>query len=233
MHPHPCARTRCVALVLACLVAGAVVNVAVAWACVAWGTLRTAFSQMGRPANVRPGEPGWLAPEMLDWPVRVPADWPQAQGVSWCESFGVEWRAGATGWDDPKHTVQAVWSGWPLRSMRWVEGVVTDGAGVAKVWTSGAGPIVPVAGQQGPGTMSNWGWVDGWVTRRLPLRPVWPGFAVNTVVFAGAAWVLVVAPLAVVRGAVRARRRGRGECEGCGYALAGLEKCPECGSSAA
>ena len=66
--------------------------------------------------------------------------------------------------------------------------------------------------------------------RRIPIRPIWPGFAVNVLLNA-----CVIGPLMLVPGwVVRARRRRRGACVGCGYAMAGLgagARCPECGKS--
>ncbi|MEZ6241931.1 MAG: hypothetical protein R3B57_02710 [Phycisphaerales bacterium] len=59
----------------------------------------------------------------------------------------------------------------------------------------------------------------------LPLRPIWPGFAIDAVFYAGVCWVMLAAPGVVVRW----RRRRRGRCPACGYDLAGLDACPECG----
>ncbi|MFI4896321.1 MAG: hypothetical protein ACIARR_00675 [Phycisphaerales bacterium JB059] len=61
----------------------------------------------------------------------------------------------------------------------------------------------------------------------IPVRPVWPGFLINTLVYAGACWLLLAAP----GGAVRWRRARRGLCPACGYDLNGLPACPECGVS--
>ena len=65
----------------------------------------------------------------------------------------------------------------------------------------------------------------------LPLRPVWPGFVVNTLLFTMPAYLVLVivgAGTAMLR---RSRRRRRGMCTACGYDLAGLNggRCPECG----
>jgi hypothetical protein len=62
---------------------------------------------------------------------------------------------------------------------------------------------------------------------RFPYLPVWPGFLLNSLLYA-APWALVlVAPRAVRRW----RRRRRGCCMRCGYDLRGLggAACPECG----
>jgi hypothetical protein len=67
--------------------------------------------------------------------------------------------------------------------------------------------------------------------RRLPLRPIWPGFAINTVFYATILWLLFVGPFALRRW----RRMKRGLCPKCGYDLRGSAPsdsamCPECGA---
>ena len=64
--------------------------------------------------------------------------------------------------------------------------------------------------------------------RLLPLRPMWPGFAINTVFYAVGLWGLFTAPFALRR----RRRIRRGLCPKCAYDLRGVESahvCPECG----
>ena len=69
----------------------------------------------------------------------------------------------------------------------------------------------------------------GWMSapRALPLRPIWPGFAINTIFYAVIVWVLWSSPFA----ARRVSRRRRGLCIKCGYDLRGdySAGCPECG----
>ena len=64
-------------------------------------------------------------------------------------------------------------------------------------------------------------------SRIVPLRPIWPGFAINTFFYAAIVWVLWSSPLA----ARRVSRRKRGRCIRCGYDLSHAEHgaCPECG----
>ena len=66
---------------------------------------------------------------------------------------------------------------------------------------------------------------------RLPLRPLYSGFAINTILYAVILWVLVATPGVLSR----KRRRGRGLCVACGYSLRGSapqsEKCSECGAA--
>lgn len=63
----------------------------------------------------------------------------------------------------------------------------------------------------------------------LPLKPLFPGFYLNTALFASLWWALLF-----FRPLRRRRRIARGQCPSCAYSLAGLpagaDKCPECGS---
>jgi len=65
--------------------------------------------------------------------------------------------------------------------------------------------------------------------RALPLRPVWPGFAANVLIW-GACAYLMSWGAQTLRRRLRARKGG---CRTCGYPRTGLPKgsrCPECGS---
>ena len=63
---------------------------------------------------------------------------------------------------------------------------------------------------------------------RLPIEPVWPGFAVNTFFYAAIVWSLTLGPFT----ARRIIRRKRGRCIKCGYDLGHADHrvCPECGA---
>jgi hypothetical protein len=70
-------------------------------------------------------------------------------------------------------------------------------------------------------------WTNGRV-RVLPVRVAWAGFAVNTLVYGAAVFVL----LRMVGGVRRGFRRARGACGACGYSREGIGAgvaCPECG----
>jgi hypothetical protein len=79
-----------------------------------------------------------------------------------------------------------------------------------------------------------YGWRPAWYARRapnrlwaLPLRPIWPGFLANGLLYFCAA-VLPCMLAATVRRAARLRR---GRCPACRYDLSGLppgSPCPEC-----
>jgi hypothetical protein len=68
--------------------------------------------------------------------------------------------------------------------------------------------------------------------RALPLRPIWPGFAINTLFYAAILWVMFATPFAIRRW----RRVKGGLCQNCGYDLrgsggtTGAALCPECGN---
>ncbi|MCH8259451.1 MAG: hypothetical protein IIC46_04520 [Planctomycetes bacterium] len=65
----------------------------------------------------------------------------------------------------------------------------------------------------------------------LPLRPLWPGFAINTIFYSAVLVLLTLGPIT----ARRMIRRKRGHCIKCGYDLRGTSGgdfstgCPECG----
>lgn len=65
------------------------------------------------------------------------------------------------------------------------------------------------------------------VDRLIPLLPIWPGFATNTIFYAAILWLLGLCPFT----ARRMIRRKRGRCIKCGYDVshAPHNSCPECG----
>ena len=66
---------------------------------------------------------------------------------------------------------------------------------------------------------------DRFTRPTLPLRRIWPGFAINTVFYAMILWLLFAAPFALRR---RIRIR-RGLCPVCGYPVGESDICTECG----
>jgi hypothetical protein len=61
----------------------------------------------------------------------------------------------------------------------------------------------------------------------LPVLPLWPGFAINTLFYAVIVWLLFAAPFALRR---RIRIR-RGLCPACAYPIGDSEVCTECGKT--
>jgi hypothetical protein len=130
--------------------------------------------------------------------------------------------------------------GWPWKSMRVVEATSWKRASAAQRTTSATADeqlrVIPVLSLKTPAGISAVRagvpnpWPDGWgksmrASSRLPIEPIWPGFVGSTVLFC-----TVFASCWYISGGARQwLRRRRGLCEGCGYVMAGLATCPECG----
>lgn len=61
--------------------------------------------------------------------------------------------------------------------------------------------------------------------RTLPLIPIWPGAALNTIIIC----FIVCIPVAAMRAVRRHRRIKRSQCPGCGYPMGTSPVCTECG----
>ena len=212
------------------LLAGAIVNVAVAWGCSLWCASRLA-SAPAVEGGVHVGEDGvWKVSlrqafalrSVASWHLQQPedprllelteADSPSQVLPSW---HRIQFpRAAEAGPMIVFQKTQAC--GWPCAALTW------------SWYTEGPDPSAPVltelrsgirAGGQSPGMFAP--------EKVLPLRPVWPGFAVNTFFYSVLLWLPYGGP-SVLRRQIR-RRRGR--CPKCGYDLRGdlAAGCPECG----
>ena len=75
------------------------------------------------------------------------------------------------------------------------------------------------------------GYVGAWPVPRkidgrfLPLCPIWPGFLLNTLLYAAILWLLIPGPFALRR-FLRVRR---GRCPKCAYPMGESAVCTECG----
>lgn len=209
-----------VLVILAWLAVGMVLTVGVSW----WQAVlyqRLINQESGRWADevVRSGDPGKPAPHsQLQWPISVPASWPRKPDQLRIESTCVCTTTSATalvGKGASDFNVATLYEyGWPLRS-------ASDWWRLAAPWNR------PDSSEQG-------GFLSLPVSKRwpflfkIPIRPLWSGFVLNTIFYAALAWGLWQLPLAIRR----RRRRARGRCPRCAYALTGLpphSPCPECG----
>jgi hypothetical protein len=68
--------------------------------------------------------------------------------------------------------------------------------------------------------------------RLLPLLPIWPGFAINTIFYAVLLWLLWITPGKIRRYRTRRRRMREHRCLACNYQIAeGVgPNCSECGA---
>ena len=217
------------------LLAGAVVNVAVAWGIVLvppphrrvaatgaivelrrWLTAKTALSSEPIEASV--------------WPRDVPAHWPRMSRANRVRRIGFEKDTYIGDKNGPDHRrteffyidiADAGWPCWSLESEAWLDMVLhrrpsrheetrRDGQPEHTLWLTG----IPVS-TNGSRFMADW--------RRLPIRPRWPGFAVNTLFYAAILWLPFV-----LRRWLRVRR---GQCPKCAYPMGEAAVCTECGKT--
>ncbi len=202
------------------LLAGSVVNVAVAWGCgvlvTDYNTLRvqtvefdnqetflhfTAFgSELVRQAsNPRRWED-----------IGTPA---QAIGPSH-RVWGVlrKGRSGSFGMGVEEA------QGWPARSLRWyrlVGGSLRGGIDLGGVRS------YSIDGERWSASFS----IYQVGNRTIAFIPIWPGFALNTILYAAVLWLLIPGPF-VLRRFLRVRR---GLCPKCAYPMGESAVCSECG----
>jgi hypothetical protein len=234
--------------ILILLLAGALVNIAVAWG-IAWKTDWTFLPGL------------WQAGEGLLWPRDVPTHWPDMANVHRrAKGFGVRVLMYGAGrppspWErDPRTKEErermveelreykgadreefGIWiyhAGWPMVGLGWESWreVLRHGGGGR---SQRPGPSATVRTEGHP-PRSNW-WVWGIpvqmstskqaMLNHLPIRPLWPGFAVNTLLYAAILWLLIPGLFSLRR----FLRLKRGLCPACAYPMAGPATCTECG----
>ena len=219
-------------IIAVCLLVGAVVNVAVAWACVTWvlihpeGWLLPEGEQVEfwhGPSRARKNV--FLHATTIDQAgtYRVICAWPAKRWRDFMS--GPRWPTGLvrdradqsirrwvcmvvademTRAEDGLVIIDA--RGWPLRALYVV------GDPVEKVISGG----VPL-----PAKRHSW-FLSAYA---LPCRPIWPAFLVNTIFYATLLWLLIPGPFALRR-VLRVRR---GLCPKCAYPMGESSVCTECG----
>lgn len=239
VHGGRRATRRGVLGVAACAMLGAVTAVAVAWgltyfSTVDWAEQRTVFArhddavwaadQWSGPgarttkwhAVARP-QAGFDADEHADFLSGVWRGTPEYRRASPERPAPVQ-RARLTthvqAWEGVSGLVEYE-RGWPVRAM-WCYYRSTRSSATSS-WHGG------IAFRE---TTVATGWYGGSMDV-LPILPIWSGLIVNTAVYGGAWWLVLIGP----RRARRWRRRRRGWCVACGYDLEGqvVGGCPECG----
>ncbi len=166
------------------------------------------------------------------WPRQVPPRWANPLWASNCIGIGVRCEAGSTetGFGTAHDGFYCcVKSGWPSLGLKsdlfwerrpggkWQITQVDGNAG----WKLASGIKFPFA----------LGVVDSTPQGRercqIQLIPLWPGFVIDVMFYAGT-WLTMLYVVGAVR---RWRRVRRGQCGGCGYDVRGIAGgvCPECG----
>ncbi len=167
------------------------------------------------------------------WPTSVPEDWPRVPTHQWIERWLLKetLTAGALGpamsevtpplIESGHYEVDAERSGWPLRAFIRFKASIHNPLVSREVnlGTLRRGLVIP----------GSWRWGRYATLVRLPILPLWPGFAINTI-FYGAFGFAAMAGASALR---RRRRFKRGLCVQCAYPRTGGDICPECGTAVA
>lgn len=211
-----------VRVVVICLAIGVVVTTLISWAAI------LVPLGMYTPHN---------APTPVRWPVEVPDDWGRPITADRRVVGPALTSHQVMGADQDRVFVRS--SGWPWRALSCA--VLVERQASAPVITRRPDGNIDIRYRP---IVITWMPAEGWQAglpvpeslvvqhasvqmpeRRLPIVPVLPGFALNVIAYATIAWLVLFAPRLYVRHV----RRCEGQCAACGYDLAGLSSCPECG----
>jgi predicted RNA-binding Zn-ribbon protein involved in translation (DUF1610 family) len=206
---------RCATKAIVFLLAGAIINVAVAWACAIFIQYDPSLNSYGvwhfEHAQsdswvMYSTKPGAEITKVLKLPRRMSVG--EAKAVLNGQQLVPKY---AFPYCSADKSCKVVSNGWPYLSLH---SVVVFGDNKSRRVKSG----IPIDRD-----------ANGKV---LPLNPLIGRTLANTVIYAAIVWMLFAVP-----GVVRRRmRRKRGQCAACGYSLRGRgtsggEKCPECGAT--
>ena len=234
--------------VLVFLFAGAVVNVGVAWTFAMRTTLQVGgpfwFDDSTLPCwQVAPVRWHGIARVMYS-AVPEGTEWFDPRGVGpdcvpyWCRAS----RRRPSAEDLEKSLRIEDASGWPMLAMsceidtsypiEYLRGETVEPEvplyAIFAIGVAGGIPIKNVYPDRTPPGRAPSGatYNDGfWDVRVLPVRPIWRGFAINTLFYATLLWLLICGPFALRR-LLRVRR---GLCPKCAYRMGESGVCSECG----
>jgi hypothetical protein len=196
---------------LTSLVCGFTAQTFVAWACFIYSDYTGGTGIINNPP-LKTGEvtaTGFVVP--ADWKRQTIVEWwgfgKTRETVSECQWMSSRLMLSLS--NERQATYNGFSAGWPCRSL------------------CGSDYLSPDVQARVPARLVN---VPPWIKAggyKVPVEPRWSGLLLNTSLYAAPfAGLLVVWPASR-----RARRLRRGECVNCGYRLAGLAVCPECGNA--
>lgn len=162
----------------------------------------------------------------MEWPRDVPDRWPQADAIYGWKAFGFLRRSYRSRRRESQHirasySIKTTQAGWPCLSLEW------------EFWATSATPVPPDGWNQELPKLTHWRSglpvpserlafiLEGW--ERLPLHPLWLGFAFNTLFYTALLWFRFV-----LRRFIRVRR---GLCAACAYPMSASPVCSECGKA--
>ena len=216
-------KRRIIQLVLL-LVAGAIVNVAVAWGCI------SVSNPSGRHRQPTAEEKAWLTD--FGW---VPPKHPNGMQVKLLtfdrEDYGVVWlefRESADVMRDSEG--EFIEPSESLYGYSYTERLIgyQSRAGLPCLALQG-GITLNFAGKLASPMylpmQKDWAIHLNRPSAFLPYGPIWPGFAINTTFYAAILWMVFFAPGMVKR----TLRRRRGQCPACAYPVGTSSVCTECG----
>ena len=222
------------------LLAGAVVNVAVAWGCAFWleelfdGAEETGW-QAHPDTNLQWKIGRWYKPGIVVVSSRAWCHESELEGTSHAllpRYWGLRHRFSPYG--SFFYFVGMGW-GWPCKALWYdYEADLNDATGTPASITLPANARPPdglvvllerVIIKNAVPLSSK----IAWLPRGLPLRFIVPGFLINTLFYAAILWLLIPGPFMLRRFIRRLIRRRRGLCPGCGYPVGESDVCTECG----
>jgi hypothetical protein len=202
---------RRIVFILIFLVAGALVNVAVAWGCAAWSLAKRDYSN-----------DWWSAlqeQERADPTPKYVVVHDREVG------FGIErtlYRREPTGFVSGVVLpfLVRIDCGWPCRALTGeIEDTRPGRTQPPNEWSQSRNALVIGTNARS----AAWRHPRGLMV--LPLAPLWPGFVVNTAFYGAILWLLIPGPFALRR-FVRVKR---GLCPKCAYPMGESDVCTECG----
>ena len=226
------------------VLAGAVVNVAVAWGCALWIDIE-GYSQFaaGRPLQQYEYAGWYVYIRQHHGAVRIERV-PQGPGHPYDSTTSQESPHDLPMWSRAQD--RSTWPpigplygiedarGWPLYSLHCRVDLATillrEPAAFNELLDQTEVSPEDLSSVLAPGDAVSGGLLLSYnenELRILPFRPLWPGFAINTILYAIALWVSIWGVIALRR-FVRVKR---GLCPACAYPRAQSNVCSECGEA--